>query len=305
MAQEIILMVGESGSGKSTWARQYCLDHPDYDRLSRDDLRIELASDPKAPAGRDFEKYVIKVQKARTLAALDLGRSVIIDDTNLNPKTRLSWENFARECADFKIQRMETPLAVCIANDAKRNGKSHVGRAVIERQFLLSGRLPIGQNRPIAIVDVDGTLANHHGLRSPYDEHLVHLDRPYDTIIRWVRELSQDHTILIVSGRHSTCGDATAQWLEDQKVPFNHIFMRHSWDNRSDVIVKQEILDELLGIVDKAQIRFVLDDRPRVVKNWKANGLKVIPVRGGTDHTPGCVESYTGDTCLCGALKDF
>lgn len=306
--RELLLMVGESGSGKSTFARDYCQLNPGSERISRDDLRIELAGSAGAPTkGRDFESYVVKIQKLRAAAFLAQGKNVVIDDTNLNPNTRDMWRNFANHRGAFRIHRMMTSLADCIANDAKRSGKAHVGRAVIERQFLLSKRLYFETNWPVVIVDMDGTLANHEGIRSPYDEGRVHLDRIYEVVAEWVRTLSTDHIILIVSGRHSTCGDLTIQWLEQNNIPFNHIFMRHGWDHRHDTIVKQEILNELLGIIDPSRIKFILDDRPQVVRMWKQNGLTVYPVRGTIDHAAACGRpNKPNETCQeCGAIGDF
>lgn len=47
-------------------------------------------------------------------------------------------------------------------------------------------------------------------------------------------------------------------------------------DRRDDTVVKKEILD----LLPKERIAFVIDDRPRVVRMWKENGLRVIPVAG-------------------------
>lgn len=122
--------------------------------------------------------------------------------------------------------------------------------------------------------------------RSPFDETRVILDKPYSLVVDWVRYLHPFYNIVVVSGRHSTCSDDTCAWLEAQGVPFDHILMRRGSppDNRSDVIVKKEILNALLEVVPIEQIALVLDDRPKVVRGWQEAGLLVLPVRGQIDE---------------------
>ena len=305
-------MVGESGSGKSTIAKQM----QGYLRLSRDDLRIELAQEKNVPTGRRFEDLVAKVQMSRAGDALERDQSVVIDDTNLSGSTRAKWENFARHTAAFRVYRVLTPLETCIAQDNMRVGKSHVGAAVIYRQFTLSGRLPIDMSKKIVICDIDGTLANMAGKRGPYEENKVLGDDCYTAIRDEINRLAVDHTVIIVSGRHSTCGDDTIKWLNLHGVKFDFILMRHGWDNSPDYVVKQEILNELLKIVPKEQIEVVFDDRPQVCTGvWAKNGIPLRVAFEGkflkrwtTKHDDGCKfpckKGYR--RCPnCGALEDF
>jgi predicted kinase len=280
---ELIVMVGPSGSGKSTWVKRKVEESGGkMVRLNRDDMRL-MVHDGKCKA-RNMETYISAMQHQMAERALNGGFNVIVDDTNLNEGTRRRWKDLAtRIKVEHREYWMDTSLGDCLMNDTGRSGPSRVGAAVIMRQFLESGRLPIS-GRPIVIVDVDGTLADHEGIRSPYDESKVHLDNPYPVIVEWVRELSKDHDIYIVSGRHSTCGEATIDWMNDVDVPFDYIFMRHAWDNRADTVVKKEILDALLKLVPRERIAFVIDDRPKVIRMWKENGLRVFPARGAVEE---------------------
>lgn len=352
--RELLLMVGESGSGKSTIARALVADRG-YVRVNRDDLRIELepvlhdakfrAALQAEPAiveagvfvphrfknghnGRDFEDFVSKVERARAAYALAQDKNVVVDNTHLNPNTVDKWRHFANHKAAFRIYRVETSMEECIRRDAERTGKAHVGRAVIERQFLKSGRHPAFQKlnpeTKVYLFDIDGTTATHmdengRSLRSPYGLN-VEVDRPHLNVIREIQDLYTQPNVLVfaVSGRKSTCGDATWAWLDRHEVPRDGLFMRHSFDNSSDVLVKQEILREILANVPKEQIAGVIDDRPRVVRDcWMAEGLPVRPVYGDTFLTPeefttihsvGCVYEHREDyrRCPdCGALEDF
>jgi predicted kinase len=281
MSTELVVLVGESGSGKSTLAKEMVANRNGKAiRLNRDELRLMLHNNKIDK--RTMENHVIALQRSMARESLLAGYTVVIDDTNLNERTRERWADLASSVrATSREHRMGTSLSACIQRDSLRKAK--VGAPVIFRQFLESGRFPIS-GRPIVIVDVDGTVADSEGVRSPYDESKVEYDKPYQVVIDWVRALSEDHDIYIVSGRHSSCGVGTTYWLMDHGVPYDAIFMRHAWDNRADTVVKKEILDALLKLVPKERIAFVLDDRPKVIRMWKENGLRVFPVRGAVEE---------------------
>lgn len=215
-----------------------------------------------------------------------------------------------------------------------------ITRPYLERTQLLKNggwltRLP---NAPWVLVDVDGTVATFTDLktgkqlRGPFEEHRVDVDQVMEVVAGWVRALYPFYNICVVSGRHDFCGDMTCDWFDMNGIPFDHILMRYSGDNRSDAPVKEEILRELQAVVGSdhgaytrweefsdgdgkpiftapAQgIAFVIDDRPRVVRMWQSMGIPVFPVRGWVDHTPGC--AYAGQKGYrqcpdCSALEDF
>jgi predicted kinase len=325
-SRRLVLLVGESGSGKSTLARQL-VENKGYVRINRDDLRIEhahLARSMKGGVGYAYEDHIAKLEKTLAAEALAQDKNVVVDNTHLREATVEKWRNFTNHKAGFEIVRMSTDLATCIERDAQRTGKARVGRPVIERQFLVSKRLFVRVDKGIVICDVDGTVASHMdengcGLRSPYGDN-VEVDRPWQPVIDEVNRLyDEGYLVLFVSGRKSTTGDTTVSWLEKNGVKFHHCLMRHAWDNRSDVIVKQEILNELLQMVDKRDIACVIDDRVRVCRMWIENGLKVRPVYAGKFLTPEEFTTEHGPTCpnadpsvkgyrrcgYCLALEDF
>lgn len=334
-ASELIIMVGIGGSGKSTVSKSFVnKDRGQTVRLNRDDFRKMLYD--QVPWSSKLEDLTRSVQREAARIALQMGKNVVIDDTNCNRNVRAKWEEFAQQCkVKFRIVTMNTTLAECITRDSKRLGKEKLGQEIIERQHkdlnsvsvrphdepritlsrpylkrmeLLQGSLPLHlPGRPIVIVDVDGTVANNVKNRSPYDESRVIEDEPHETIATWVRNLYSSYNICIVSGRHDTCGDETWDWFEMNDIPFDGMFMRYAADNRSDTIIKKEILDELRSVVGE-NIAFALDDRPRIIRMWRENGILALPVRGWVIHTNGC--PYTNEkkygTCpKCGAIEDF
>jgi predicted kinase len=309
-------------------------------RLNRDSLRAMMWCDvPNPGAHKHMEDIVREFQREAARTALLRGKNVIIDDTNCIAQTRQKWNELAQLTrVRFRIVTMTTDIKTCIERDSKREGREKVGEGVIrrqhgdlnhlsrkdrkepkeqkltrpyfERQALARGewqvRLP---NAQWVIVDVDGTQADHRGVRHKHDESRVLEDNPKDTIIEWVRVLYPHYNILDMSGRHDSCGDDTCDWLDMHGAPFDHILMRHTGDNRSDVIAKQEMLDEFVAVFGKESIFMVLDDRPRVVEMWRSNGVKVIPVRGTWDHSESCTFDKTRkgyDECPeCGAIEYY
>ena len=130
--------------------------------------------------------------------------------------------------------------------------------------------------KPTAImVDIDGTLAHMDG-RSPYDYSRVSEDLFDDVIADITRKYKN---VIVMSGRPEDCREDTENWLRKHAVRFDKLLMRTSGDKREDSIIKWELFKEY--VEPKYQILFVLDDRNRVVKMWRNNGLKCLQVAEG------------------------
>jgi uncharacterized HAD superfamily protein len=139
------------------------------------------------------------------------------------------------------------------------------------------------------IVDIDGTLADcaHRlhlvrGKRKRWGKFFTAAsqDKPRAEVLAHVRELAKQHNIHLVTGRPEEYRQQTLKWLAHYRVPFDSLYMRESGDYRPDDVVKQEILDLCF---DKGQIELVIDDRPRVVRMWRSNGLRVLDVGDGVE----------------------
>lgn len=225
---------------------------------------------------------------------LDKGYNVIVDDTNLSP----THDKRLRELADgygngeratFEEKFFDTPLAECIRRDMLR--PESVGKKVIRRMYegireLYEPKLTYNPSLPdCIIVDIDGTLAHMNG-RSPYDYSKVSTDIADPVVVDIVRRYRQTDPIednplyvVIVSGREDGCKAETEQWLKDNYIPYDELHMRKADDSRDDRIVKKEIYDE--WIKKRYNVKFVLDDRNRVVEMWRSLGLKVLQVGEG------------------------
>lgn len=142
------------------------------------------------------------------------------------------------------------------------------------------------------IVDLDGTLADlahreHHvrGKKKNWPKFFEGMN--LDPINVWCRELivamqTQGYRIAIVSGRPDSYASVIREWLKTHDVQYDALHLRREGDYRSDDIVKREILHEHFK---KEDILFVVDDRERVVKMWREEGLVCLQCAPGDFDT--------------------
>ena len=161
------------------------------------------------------------------------------------------------------------------------------------------------------IFDLDGTLANIYSRRDismkpngklDWDifaapNSILALDKPNAPVIKMAQMFKADgFKIVIFSGRNDRGFDATVQWLNDFKVPFDLLVMRpdkfkdKSWPIADgnpatpdmsfmpDEILKKVMLDTFVDIND---VFLVVDDRDKVVKMWRDLGLNTFQVAPG------------------------
>lgn len=278
----LYMCIGLPASGKTTWAKAKMAEHPgSYKRINKDDLRAMLDDGKWSP---DNEKFVLTMSRAMIDGALGHGKHVICDDTNLHPKH----EAALRECAKKRGAAFEvvdfrgTSVEECIERDRKRS--AYVGEKVIRdmwKKFLAPKIEPPMHDESLpdcAIVDLDGTLAIMNG-RGPFDwakvgEDLINLSVAY--VIDSIKRTSQ---IIFVSGRDESCRVETENWLHNQIGINSPLYMRPANDTRDDRIIKREIYER--EIKCKYNVLFVLDDRDKVVRQWREMGLPCFQVAEG------------------------
>lgn len=135
------------------------------------------------------------------------------------------------------------------------------------------------------IFDIDGTVANSRGIRSPYDYSKVHLDTPRKAPIQVVRfSVTAGLYPLAVSGRPDSCKESTIKWIDEHVFDYCSVyslFMRKTKEEQGikDFIVKKRIYEE--EIEPFYNIHFVLDDRNQVVDMWRAVPLDCFQVQPG------------------------
>jgi hydroxymethylpyrimidine pyrophosphatase-like HAD family hydrolase len=145
----------------------------------------------------------------------------------------------------------------------------------------------------LVVFDIDGTLANiEHRLdyvrSKPKNWKAFDAGIPNDKVNEPVAEVfdamaMHNHDIVLASGRNERSRLATESWLrKNEMIGYDRLYMRKADDFRSDDIVKQEILDQIIADYGKKP-DMVFDDRPRVVRMWRDNGIFVFNVYQGEE----------------------
>jgi uncharacterized HAD superfamily protein len=140
--------------------------------------------------------------------------------------------------------------------------------------------------------DIDGTLAdiNHrvHYLReSPKNWNMFKAEMVNDKPIKQICSIAREmyyvgNHVILCTGRGEENREVTQYWLRKHEIKFAKLYMRSEGDRRGDDIVKKELLDQI--VVDFGQKPDIwFDDRPRVVKMLRENGVFVADVYQGTE----------------------
>ena len=142
---------------------------------------------------------------------------------------------------------------------------------------------------PCFIFDIDGTIADGSHREHLITRHtpkrwddyfdLAYRDRPVPHMQRIVRELAKTYTIAYVTGRVERLRDMTVAWLQEHQFPTGYLYMRGDGDHRNDDILKAEILAEIRR--DNLEPVMAFEDRTRIVKMWRENGIPCAQVRDG------------------------
>ena len=146
------------------------------------------------------------------------------------------------------------------------------------------------------IFDLDGTLALIDDRRSLatkpngkidwdifFDPANIQLDKPNWPVILMAQTLKKaGHRVVIFSGRSKATKSATKDWLNQLDIPFDVLKMRPTGRDfmfMPDDKLKQNWLDQLFP--NKNDILCIFDDRDKVVKMWRDNGLTCMQVAPG------------------------
>jgi hypothetical protein len=139
------------------------------------------------------------------------------------------------------------------------------------------------------IFDIDGTLADiehrrHYVFAKPKNWKAFNAGAAYDSVNIPVALMAYNmymcgHRIILCSGRTSDMRTVTETWLSENKIHYNRLYMRPEKDYRSDDIVKEELLDQI--IKDGFDPKCVFDDRKRVVDMWRRRGIPCFQVAEG------------------------
>lgn len=307
MSAMLAICVGLPGSGKTTFAREIVslMTPGTAVAISRDDLRLTLYG-TKTGLDNNQENEITSLEHSMVEKALSRGLRVVVHDCNL----RMSYRKALAEIAErlgvewAQVDLTHVPLDTCLERNAKRDHpvpekvirdmhKRHIiplqGKTAPEPQVRGKFLMPVHEmyvpdrSLPGAVlVDIDGTVALHEGVRGPYDTTKYHLDKPNLPVIEIVQHEYYDlgNKIVFASGRDEKFYGVTEEWLyQEVKVPIAGLFMRPEGDTRNDAIVKLELFDN--HIRNTWNIKRAYDDRNRVVAAYRSIELTVLQVADG------------------------
>lgn len=299
---KVIIPRGIPGSGKTTWVKEQLASHPAGTavRISNDDLSFMLYGQPWGTFFfSDATKetlHNLRLAMLETFLKQDAITHIYVDNTNLATQTVKSLQDLAlRYGAEFIVddQFLSVDIEECIERDSKR--EAPVGADVIRKMAKQTEKIKpwktpeipvidkydndqVGASNAI-IVDIDGTLA-HIVDRSPYDWDRVSEDELDDGVRHIVNHARQDSQVIVLSGRDGSCYEDTYNWLVENDVKFDVLYMREEGDVRPDWIVKHELFQR--HVAGRYRIRYVLDDRDQVVHLWRNRlGLPTYQVAEG------------------------
>lgn len=274
------MTVGISASGKTTWAES----QKNIVNINRDNIRFSVVQPDSDWStykhNKKNEKRVTEIELEVAERAVRFEADIIVSNTNLNPKTREFWKDFAKHHNyEFEIKEFPITLEEAIKRDnLRQNG---VGERVIRKQYYqwlkYIGRKTYTPNEQLPnciIVDIDGTVAEMSG-RGPFEWNKADTDLPRQFVIDVVTGYADRHNchIVFLSGRDGCCYAKTYDWIakyvgHDISWTLN---MRKTKDFRKDYIVKEEIFWNF--VAPKYKVIGVFDDRPQVLRMW--NELKL------------------------------
>ena len=286
---KILVLCGLPAAGKTSYAREFIKGKTDWVIVNRDSIR-EWRGDYWVPSQED---YISDLEEFSIRAAIKRNYNVIIDATNLNPKTQEKWRNIATETkSSIEFKEFYVPFKEALKRD--KNRERSVGEKVLKNFYLKyypdkyaeeisDKRYILEQDKSLpkcVIVDCDGTIAIHQG-RDPYDLSKVSEDKPNDPLVDLLRVLSGSIDIIFFSGREGTkqCCEDTAKWINDNVgIPYQ-LYMRKEKDYRPDEVIKEELYNEI--IKNNYYCIAIFDDRNRVIKKWREIGLLACQVYEG------------------------
>lgn len=288
---KLLILVGVSASGKSTYAKS--LTEQGWIEINRDMKRFDVF----CGGVEDWKLYKFTKEKENAVSllcyedfnkAVSVRHNVVVSDLNLKRKYHEYWSNLAEEAGyEFEVKYFPITLEEAWKRDERR--PNSVGRNVINRQwkdwleitnhprYVPDENLP-----PCIVVDVDGTLAELCN-RGPFEWSKVGQDKPRKHVIELINAYIDRYpsvAIVVVSGRDGVCEPETRQWLLENDILFDNLFMRAAGDQRKDSIIKDEILTNEVSKL--YNVLFWVDDRPCVIRMLRDKGVNVFDV--GRDY---------------------
>lgn len=121
----LVIMIGIPGCGKSTYAKKLIELHPDWEYVSRDEVRYEYVSDQEHYYDHEYEVYQ-EFCKRIDMHLMD-EKTVIADATHLTVGSRKKLLDTLRVIPDEIVMvYIDTPFEICMQRNNARQGITRV-----------------------------------------------------------------------------------------------------------------------------------------------------------------------------------
>lgn len=293
--RKLIVLQGCPCSGKSTWAKKFIEDlgeeAENWFVLNRDTIRFNIG---KGTYDHNHENLVNKIEKEYLELATFLRKNIIVDGTNLNPKTIKRWERFAEQnFYEIEWKKFYVPFKEAMERSKKRKemGGHYISKKTMTFFYEHYCKEKIEEERtdkrvireyveglPDAVIcDLDLTLALHQG-RNPYDWSRIHEDK-IDPRLQLILNMYMENgvTVLFVTGRSDSAREQTSKWLSDNKLGTDwELFTKPNNSFEHGDEYKRRVYRE--NIENKYNVLCVFEDSNKCVKMWREEGLLTCQV---------------------------
>ena len=292
---KMIILQGCPCSGKSTWTKNFletCENKDNWMVINRDSIRYRLGNGKYT---MDHEKEVNEIESSQLEFAVNQNMNLIIDATNLNPKTIARWNKFAEDFAyEIEFKEFYIPFAEAMkrSEQRKKEGGLYINKKVmldfynryykerLDEEFRDKRIIkPVNEELPNAIIcDLDATFALHQG-RQPFDWSRIPEDKA-DPRLKLILDFYAQNgvEILFVTGRNEIARKDTEIWLNENLSPTAKwkLFTRQNNDFSSGDYYKRKVYKE--HIEDKYNVLCVFEDSNKCVAMWRSEGLLTCQV---------------------------
>lgn len=291
----LVILQGLPASGKSTMRRELIEKSPcRFAYVNKDELRLAN------PTLDERNIHALQIDKATD--QLQAGFSVIIDNTNLNPRTLESYKKLAESQGVGLITTLAPyahDWASCIYRDKsphRLQAGTSVGRSVIIKMAMEAGFYDAPKYKA-RVFDVDGTLTlvgerRRHVLKTSkhpeadwgsFFKEMVY-DGPNKPVVdaynKYADSTDDGHILICCSGRPENYRRETEEWLEKNVLSMPYLLlMRPTGSHQPDDFVKKQLYEKYIKPFFEVEV--VFDDRDAVVKMWRQQGLTCFQVAEG------------------------
>lgn len=152
----------------------------------------------------------------------------------------------------------------------------------------------------IVVVDIDGTVSDASERANRYlnPEHpdwdsfynACGEDKPLQDMLDFVETLSYAYKVIFCTGRRQSTDTLTRNWFYKYMPGFRYgskgvkgltILYRGNDDDRHDILVKPELLENYLAEHPYEKVGYILEDRNSMVQRWRELGYRCLQVADG------------------------